>query len=326
MSSPMRQDHSQVTVVGAGVIGLSVACRLAEAGLRVTVVADQRPADTVSAVAGAIWFPHLIDSTEATLGHLGVTRQRFERLSQDPATGVVMRDGTLVERRHDVDRSWTAAIDDYALAPESELPPGATAAVRMRVPVIDMGPYLGWLEQHCRNRGVQFDWAVAGNLDDLIGRTGAVVVAAGLRSPELLRDDDSMFAVRGQVARLHNPGLMDWLIDDEHPDGLLYVLPRNGDIVVGGTSDRDRHDLAWDPDTETAILQRAVAAVPELDGLPVVSRAVGLRPARPTLRIEAVGGWAVPVIACYGHGGAGVSTSWGSADAVTVLVTRALPG
>lgn len=305
-------------------IGLSVASRLADAGHSVTVIADQRPGDTVSAVAGAIWFPHLIDNSDATLGQLRTSRQHFEKLAHDPATGVVMRNGTLIERRRDVDRSWTAAVDDYELAPESDLPPGATAAVRVRLPVIDMGRYLTWLEQHCRDRGVRFESATVSNLDDLTHQTDAVVVAAGMRTPELLRDDDSMFAVRGQVVRLQNPGLTDWLIDDEHPDGLLYVLPRTDDIVVGGTSDRDRQDLTCDPATEAAILERAIAAVPELEGLPIVSRAVGLRPARPTLRIEAVAGWAVPVIACYGHGGAGVSTSWGSADAVADLVTQAL--
>jgi D-amino-acid oxidase len=315
----------RVSVVGAGVIGLSVAVRLADEGCAVTVVADQAPSDTVSAVAGAIWFPHLIDGTEATIRQLRSARQRFEALADDPETGVVLRPGQHVERRPNADRGWTAALDTYELVPDDELPPGATAAVRARLPVIDMSRYLGWLVQRCHDLGVAFATATVTDLDELAGSADAVVVAAGLRSAELLRDDATTVAVRGQVFRLRNPGLTDWLVDDENPAGMLYVLPRIDDIVVGGTSERGRSDLTWDEEAGAAILDRAVEAVPELAGLDVLSRAVGLRPARPTLRVETVAGWAVPVIACYGHGGAGVSASWGSADAVADLVDGVTP-
>lgn len=45
-------------VVGAGVTGLTCAVRLLETGWRVHVVARDRPEDTVSWGAGAIWeFP-----------------------------------------------------------------------------------------------------------------------------------------------------------------------------------------------------------------------------------------------------------------------------
>jgi len=37
------------------------------------------------------------------------------------------------------------------------------------------------------------------------------------------------------------------------------------------------------------------------------------------VRLERVAGHAVPVIACYGHGGAGVTLSWGCAGAVAEL-------
>lgn len=307
-------------MVGSGVIGLTVATRLADGGYDVTVVADRRASETVSAVAGAVWFPHLIDTSAATLGQLRSARERFEALAEDLDTGVLLRAGTLVERRPDMDRSWTAAVGPHDLAPPDQLLPGAVAAVRVTVPVIDMGRYLVWLEQRCRDQGVSVTETKVTDLAELAPHTDAIVVAAGLRSPDLLGDDDSVFAVRGQVLRLPNPGLTEWLIDNDNPAGMLYVIPRIDDIVVGGTSERGRTDLDWDADAEPGILERAVAAVPELAGLPITSRAVGLRPARPTLRVETVAGWAVPVIACYGHGGAGVSTSWGSADTVANLV------
>jgi D-amino-acid oxidase len=45
-------------VVGAGVVGLTVAVRLREAGVEADVVARELPAETTSAVAAALWYPH----------------------------------------------------------------------------------------------------------------------------------------------------------------------------------------------------------------------------------------------------------------------------
>ena len=42
----------------------------------------------------------------------------------------------------------------------------------------------------------------------------------------------------------------------------------------------------------------------------VLEHRVGLRPARPSVRVERDG----DVVHCYGHGGAGVTLSWGTAD------------
>ena len=43
---------------------------------------------------------------------------------------------------------------------------------------------------------------------------------------------------------------------------------------------------------------------------------VGLRPVRPAVRLEREG----HVVHCYGHGGAGVTLSWGCAEDVAALV------
>src|SRR6187549_758632 len=48
----------RVIVVGAGVVGLSCAARLLEAGHRVDVLARDRPLETTSAVAAALWYPY----------------------------------------------------------------------------------------------------------------------------------------------------------------------------------------------------------------------------------------------------------------------------
>lgn len=56
-------------------------------------------------------------------------------------------------------------------------------------------------------------------------------------------------------------------------------------------------------DVAAAMLARATRLVPELAGQRVLGHAAGLRPARPTLRIEAAPGHAVPVVAATATAG-----------------------
>ena len=314
----------RTTVVGAGVIGLSVAHELALLGDEVTLLADRSAADSVSAVAAAVWFPYRAGASPSMATWLARSLARFTELAADPASGVDLRAGTVVERRPGADRSWTAAVTDAREALPAELPPGAPAGVRATVPVITGSQYLPWLAGRCAALGVRFLARTVTSVDELAGTADLVVVAAGLRSGELL-DDDTLFPIRGQVVRVANPGITEWLTDDDHPEGLTYVVARRTDVVCGGLADVGSWSLELDPDLERAVLERTAALVPALAGQPVLSRGVGLRPGRPGVRVEPVAGHAVPVIACYGHGGAGVTLSWGCAEAVADLAGVAGP-
>lgn len=304
-----------ITVIGAGVVGLTTAYVLAETGCRVRVIADRATTDTVSSVAGAIWYPYAIDASDATVTQLIASRQRFEALADVAATGVGLREGLLVQREGS-SQAWMLAVPEHPAVGAEDLPPGAMAGYRLTLPVIDTPRYLGWLAQAGESAGVRWATGTVSDIADVASDTDAIVVAAGLRSPALLGDDDLTYPVRGHVVRLQNPGLSRWIVDDDHPDGMTYIIPRTTDIVCGGTAEPSVWDTTWDADIEAGILRRSVALMPELEGLPVVSRAVGLRPARPRVRIEVLHRWAVPVVTCYGHGGAGVTASWGSASAV----------
>jgi D-amino-acid oxidase len=106
------------------------------------------------------------------------------------------------------------------------------------------------------------------------------------------------------------------------------VVPRERDIVVGGTVGEGDWDCQPDQTTARMILERATALVPQLARAKVLRHRVGLRPSRPTVRLETQrydGDRAV--VHCYGHGGAGVTLSWGCADEVLAEVkTLAPPG
>ena len=138
-----------------------------------------------------------------------------------------------------------------------------------------------------------------------------MVDCSGLGSRHLA-DDPTTTPVRGQVVVLEQVGLEEWWLAE---DGPTYVIPRAHDIVVGGTDDAGEWDRTPSPEIADEILRRATDLVPALARTRVLRHKVGLRPARPEVRLERVG----DVIHCYGHGGAGVTLSWGCAAEVAAL-------
>jgi D-amino-acid oxidase len=306
----------RVSVIGSGVIGMTVAHELATHGHDVTVVSDRDHRASVSSVAAAIWFPYGVGVTDRVPASAALTFRRLMALADDPATGVRVRSGTVLRRTPSPDLSWTSYVSGRWTT--AELPDGAIG-VRCELPLIVTDIYLGWLRKALEDLGVRFEARSVSSVDDVLD-ADAVVVSAGLGSAALVGGDASLYPVRGQVVRLANPGLTDFVLDDDNPGGLTYVVPRDDDIVCGGTNDAHSWDEHPHADVEAAILARATALVPALRGLPVISRAVGLRPARPAVRLELLPGYSRPVIACYGHGGSGFTLSWGEAAEVRRLL------
>jgi D-amino-acid oxidase len=273
--------------------------------------------DTTSAVAAAVWFPYRASPADAVLRWAATSLDVFRALADDPSTGVTLRPGTVVHRTAEPDLWWAPSVAGHRPARAAELPPGTVAGTRCTLPVVHMDRYLPFLLESCRAAGVT---VVPGRVDRLADVPGdVVVVAAGLGSGALL-GDDSGSPVQGQVVRLADPGLTGWVLDEDNPAGLTYVVPRGSDVVVGGTAVEGATGTDPDPVVEAALLERAWALVPELRGARVLSRAVGLRPGRPTVRLDRTLVDGRPVIACYGHGGAGVTLSWGCAWDVAALV------
>jgi D-amino-acid oxidase len=307
----------RVTGVGGGGVGLTCALELARAGHVVEVWTADPVGATTSAVAAALWFPYRAAPADAVLRWAATSLEVFGRLAGDPSSGVALLPGTVVHRTAEPDLWWAPAVPGHRPATAAELPAGTTAGTRCTLPVVHMGRYQPWLEGRCRAAGVTVVTGLVDRPADVPG--DVVVVAAGLRSGALLGEDSGV-PVQGQVVGVADPGLSGWVLDEENPAGLTYVVPRGDDVVVGGTAVEGATGLVPDPDVERGVLDRACALVPALRDAPVLSRAVGLRPGRSTVRLERTLIDGRPVISCYGHGGAGVTLSWGCARDVVTLV------
>jgi D-amino-acid oxidase len=311
----------RVTVVGGGVVGLTCALELARAGHRTEVWSADPVERTTSAVAAAIWSPYRAAPAGDVLRWGATSLATFTALADDPATGIVLMPGTVVQRGP-TPVWWASAVPGSRPATPDELPVGAPAGTRCVVPVVDMGHYLPWLLNACRAAGVVVRPSRVDRLADVPG--DAVVLAAGLLSGPLI-GDDSCFPVQGQVVRVADPGLSGWILDEENAGGVTYVVPRGRDVVCGGTAVVGAYGTEPDPAVEQDVLDRTLALVPALRGAAVLSRAVGLRPGRPTVRLDRTDVDGRPVVSCYGHGGAGITLSWGCAADVVALADEVTP-
>jgi D-amino-acid oxidase len=312
-----------VIVVGSGVIGLTAAVRMRESGLDVRIVAAALPLGTTSSVAAALWYPYKAYPEDRVLSWGSRTFEVFEDLARVLESGVRMREGVEVWRDPAPDPWWASAVPGVRRCTEDELPPGCRDGHSFTAPVAEMPVYLGYLLDRFVRAGGRVERRAISSLDDLVD--GRVVVnCAGLGARELV-GDSSLEPIRGQILRVRNPGLERFVLDEGNPEGVTYIVPRSDDCILGGTAEEG----AWDtePDLRVAadILRRCTALEPRLARAEVLEHKVGLRPGRPEIRLELEdAAHGPPRVHNYGHGGSGVTLSWGCAEETLRLVRQAL--
>ncbi len=314
-----------VLVIGAGVSGLTTGVCLAEAGLSVLIRAKCPPGQTTSAAAGALWGLHLVESGDRALDWGRRTLAELTGLAGEAASGVRVVSGIQAATPAGAWPEWARVLDDFRPCRAGELPTGYQAGWRCTAPLVDMPVYLGYLLGRFTAAGGAIEAGVAGSLADAAGEAPAVVNCTGVGARDLV-PDPQVTPVRGQVVVVRNPGLDEFFVaDGGPPPELLYFFPHRGVVVLGGTLEYGSRELRPDPRTAERILDGCAALEPRLRGAEVVAHRVGLRPARPKVRVEAQrlpGG----TLLChnYGHGGAGVTLSWGCAREIAGLVVGEL--
>ena len=306
------------TVVGAGVSGLSCAVKLLEAGHEVVVISDRFSPDTVSDIAAAIWYPFLTAPADRADGWGIATYAELERLSErEPQSGVRMRDGREYLRQAVDPPEWSEDIAAFRILDDSEIPEGYVFGWQFRAPVIEMQLYMPWLRSRVEALGGSF---VQSFVEDLSEVSGEVIVnCVGLGARELCGDEEVRPA-RGQVIFIdQDPGIGHF---DQQPETLTYTIPRSDVTVLGGTAQVDDWGMDIRPEDDDLILSKVEALWPELDRSRIIGGAVGLRPSRSEVRLEVEYIGERRVVHNYGHGGAGVTLSWGCAEEVANLVSQ----
>ncbi len=311
---------NNILVIGAGVSGLSTAILLAEAGNRVTIWAAEHPQLTTSGVAAAVWYPYKAYPEELVLPWSARTLGVFDALASDGDSGVLLREGIELWRDKVADPWWAAAVPDLRRARPDELPAGYADGYVFRAPVIEMPIYLAYLLARFEGAAGRLEHRKLESLAPALDAADVIVDCAGLGARELL-GDEQLYPIRGQTVRLSNPGLERFVLDEEHPDGVTYIVPRSADCILGGTSEQGEWDTRPSRETAAAILARCFELEPRLEQATILEHRVGLRPGRTAIRLEreALPGGKL-LVHNYGHGGAGVTLSWGCAEEAAMLV------
>ena len=285
--------------------------------------------------------------------------QAFAQLSANPHTGVAVRPAIFYLRHRVDDNPAELAkmrqvaghvpgfVHDPALISQHGVSPaaGVIDAYSYLAPMIDTDRYLAWLQAEtlaagCRLVRRRIRGTLAGQEQALLGDFAADVIinCSGLGSAELAADA-ALDPHRGALLRLVNDGrerpritIAHAVANDVTSDtqDMIFIVPRGEDrLLVGGIVEPGQ----WDTDLDLGsyrplqdMLARCAGFMPALAGLRL-DRAdplrVGLRPYRAgNVRLEAEPG--TRIVHNYGHGGAGVTLSWGCAHDAAELAERFL--
>ncbi len=308
-----------VIVVGSGVAGLSCALLLQEAGFEVEVWYERAAEDSTSAIAAAIWYPYKVEQDERVMRWALTALHVFRGLADVAESGVRLCPGVELFVGGRVATPWHRWLKPLCELGAEEVPAGYASGYACDLPVIEMPIYLAYLRRRLERSGGKLVQRALTELEPALAAAPLVIHCSGLGARELVKDH-SMFPIRGHVLWVERGEIERFVLDDFNPNGPTYIVPRSEDVVLGGTADEGAEELVYDPAQAAEILARCVKLEPRLAEARWRAQRVGLRPGRPSVRLEQeLRADGRRVIHNYGHGGAGVTLSWGCAEEVLEL-------
>ncbi len=316
-------SNLKIAVVGQGVIGLTSAIRLAEKGYSVDIFSKEKFTETTSMSAGAYWWPHKTYpedrvsqwskatfeqyKLDATKTNSGVSFQEHYRYCLDPDDSKYVLN--LVEEWKEIDGC------DFGIP--------CHEAFKVVVPVINVPVYMPRLKAQADKLGIGFFEKHIESPSQLFSEYSLVINCTGVDARHFAKDEE-VYPIRGQVVRLSLPkGLKASSRIYQKEDKFTLVLPRENDLVLGGTAQEG--DWSREPQERDAktIIERCSKLNPDIKKCEILGSGVGLRPGRKEVRLEIETiGQNKKIIHNYGHGGGGFTVAWGCADEVLKLANQ----
>lgn len=328
MSHPRPSGENLAThlVVGAGVSGLSCALALSCAGVPVRIWARELPHATTSRVAAALWYPYRVAPIERVRGWALASYAFFDRLTASRYAAAGVRHREVLELfpadAHPAD--WRLELAGFRVATQAEVPEGYGSAYLYQAPVVDTGRYLDFLVDALRRRGIEIETRTLESWDAAFDAAPVVINCVGLGARELC-NDPAVHPLRGQIHRVNAPRQSQVVLDEYSSDEVRYVVPRIDDCILGGSAEPGREDLEVDAAVRERIVDDCRRLAPALEGSTPLGDHVGLRPCRDEVRLEVERHPRGTLVHNYGHGGAGVTVSWGCAAEVLERLELEMP-
>jgi len=240
-----------VAVIGAGVMGLSTARLVQDAGFPVTIYARDLPPNTTSNVAGGQISPfgHYREDAvspewrQQFMAAMDYSWRRFQIMAGDDY-GVRWLPTFEQTRRSAVEPS---PLDPYypnarVLQP-GDHPFALDNVVRFDTMYVETGRYLDRLMRDFRNRGGRIEQRAFHGLADIAALPETLVFnCTGIGARALLGDEE-LVPVRGQLAVLAPQPEVRYAASGQWG----YMFPRPDGILLGGTFERGEWDITPDP-------------------------------------------------------------------------------
>jgi len=340
----MEAKAEKVVVVGAGIVGLTVATMLRETlpEVPLTLWAKDFPPNTTSNIAGGLVCPYLCSPPHRVLSWTAATfrhyRQRYMGAKAWKGASLsspqeLVREQKCYEyfpHRLAADPYWKEIMPSYRRLNPDELPAEYADGFVVDALVVEVPQLLAQLVQGLRDDGVTFVRREVHDLCEAFHEFDLVINCTGIGS-RWLCNDPHVYPLRGQIVRVRQVGCDRTVSDEEGPNSLGYFISRQNDIILGGTAIKDEWSTNVDERTTEEILRKVEnlsAGKLQKKDLEVLEVLVGLRPARTEVRLEkeefSHGAAKKTVIHNYGHGGSGFTVAWGCAEEVVSLVQSAL--
>ncbi len=263
----------RAAVIGAGALGLATAHVLLARGFDVTVYAKDLPPYTTSNVAAAFWQPASLfsrsavdDAFVATFRRAArIAHRRFQALANDPRYGVFwIRSFHFSDRPRGSWRTPRPEGDDLypgRIALEGDDAPWGFAMVdQYHSLMIDPDRFLRALMADIHRAGGRIETRLFSSADDLFRLDEKLIFNCAGLGAKALFDDEALTPIRGDLTMLLPQPEIDYGYVYPSESGMLYMFPRKGALVLGGSHAPGEWSTAPDP-AETARMLAGHAAL-----------------------------------------------------------------
>lgn len=310
-----------IAIIGAGVSGLTTGIELLRQGSQVTIYAEKITPNTTSDVAAAMWSPYKIEPQKQAMQWALHSLEKFKQLMiETPETGIAFRPHTDLHTHAHARSEWMKYLDE--LPTPTYIPEiYQTHSHTVNALVIDTTKYIPYLNKLFLTLGGTLKQQRIDNILEIAKHHDITINCSGIGAKSLV-GDDSVYPIRGYVLSVKKiPNLNGSMVREDNQ--LTHIFTRNDDCLLGGTVDIGNWDLQPDTSIRDALIKRVKEICPMADNLEILAEKIGLRPGRPCLRLESERiNDQHNIIHNYGHGGAGITVSWGCAAEVVRLVIK----